>query len=67
MAAALPRAALIADEEGLHPSGLSLPLAVTVGAVTSAVQVAVLVVVAVLPQASIAVNVLVCERMHALD
>jgi hypothetical protein len=39
---------------------------VKTGAVRSAVQVTVLVVVAVLPQASIAVNVLVCDCKHPL-
>src|SRR5258705_355030 len=67
VAVALPSAASIAAAAGLHPSGASLPVAVIVGAVRSSVQVAVLDVVAVLPQISVAVNVLVCERIHPLD
>jgi membrane-bound lytic murein transglycosylase len=67
VAVALPNAASIAADVGLHPSGASLPVAVIVGAVTSAVHVAVRDVVAVLLQASVAVKVLVCEREHPLD
>ena len=52
--------------DGLHPSASAVPVAVIVGAVTSAVHVAVLDVVAVLPQASVAVNVLVCDLLHPL-
>src|SRR6266498_2006453 len=67
VAVALPSAASIAADVGLHPSGASLPVAVIVGAVISSVHVAVRDVVAVLVQASVAVNVLVCERIHPLD
>jgi len=67
VAVALPSAASIAAEVGLHASGALLPVAVIVGGVISSVQVAVLEVVAVLPQASDAVKVLVCERRHPLD
>jgi len=68
VAVALPNAATIAAEVGLHPRLplAGVPVAVIVGPVTSAVQVAVLEVVAVLPQASVAVNVRVCERKHPL-
>jgi len=60
-AVAEPSAALISDGTGLHPSVVVVPVAVIDGAVTSAVHVTVLDVVAVLPQTSIAVNVLVCD------
>jgi len=58
---ALPNAASIAAEVGLHPSAplAGVPVAVITGAVTSTVHVTVRDVVAVLPQASIAVKVLV--------
>jgi hypothetical protein len=52
--------------EGLQPRVKLFPVAVIVGAVRSAVHVAVLDVVDVLPQKSVAVNVLVCERKHPL-
>ena len=65
---ALPSAATIVAEVGLHPRVplAGVPVAVMVGPVTSAVHVAVLDVVAVLPQPSVAVNVLVCDRKHPL-
>jgi hypothetical protein len=68
VAVALPRAALIAAPDGLQPSVpfVGVPVAVIVGAVASTVQVAVLDAAAVLPQASIAVHVLVWEREHPL-
>ena len=64
VAVALPNAASIAADVGLHPRApfAGVPVAVIVGAVTSTVQVAVLDVVDTLPQASVAVNVLVCAR-----
>ena len=64
LAVAAPSAASIAAELGLHPRAplAGVPVAVIVGAVTSTVQVAVLDVVDILPQASVAVNVLVCTR-----
>jgi hypothetical protein len=61
VAVALPRAASIADDDGLHPSVNVVPVAVITGGVAAADQVIVLDVVAVLPQASVAVNVLVCD------
>jgi hypothetical protein len=64
VAVALPSAALIVADDGLHPKLKLLPVAVIVGDVTSAVHVAVRDTVAVLPQPSVAVNVLVCERKH---
>src|SRR6266496_4330751 len=68
VAVAEPRAASIAADVGLHPRAplAGVPVAVIVGAVTSTVHVAVREAVAVLPQASVAVNVLVCERLHPL-
>jgi hypothetical protein len=50
---------LISPADGLHPREVPVPLADIVGGVVSAVQVTVLEAVAVLPQPSIAVNVLV--------
>jgi len=61
VAVALPNAASMAAEVGLHPNAplAGVPVAVSVGAVISTVHVTILDVVAVLPQASVAVNVLV--------
>src|SRR6266496_1777637 len=61
VAVALPRAASIAADVGLHPRVNVVPVAVITGGVAAADQVIVLDVVAVLPQASVAVNVLVCD------
>ena len=60
-AVAVPRAALISEAVGLQPSVVVAPVIVIVGAFGAFVQVTVLVTVAVIPQASIAVNVLVCD------
>jgi hypothetical protein len=49
---------------GLHPRVTSLYEPVNTGGARSAVQVTVLVTVAVLPQASIAMNVLVCDEVQ---
>jgi hypothetical protein len=59
VAEAEPSAALRSPADGLHPSVVPVPFAVIVGGVVSAVHVTVREVVAVLPQASLAVNVLV--------
>ena len=69
VADAVPRAASIAAEDGLQARAplAGVPVAVIVGAVISSVHVAVRDVVDVLVQASVAVNVLVCERRHPLD
>ena len=66
VADAVPNAPAIAAADGLHAK---LPAVVTVivGGVRSLVHVTVDDAVAVLPQASVAVNVLVCERRHPLD
>ena len=68
MAVTEPNAASIADEDGLHPSPplAGVPVVVNDGGVISLVQVVVRDAVAVLPQASVAVHVLVCEREHPL-
>ena len=65
-AVAEPRPALISEAAGLHPRDVAVPFAVIVGGVTSLVHVTVLEVVAVLPQASTAVNVLVCDEEQLL-
>src|SRR5688572_1978064 len=64
VAVAVPKAASIAEAEGLQPRLRLFPEPVIVGTVMSAVHVAVLEVVDVLLHASLAVNVLVCERLH---
>jgi len=66
VAVALPSAPFIVAVDGLQPRANVLPFAVIVGPVTSAVHVAVREVVTVLLQASVAVNVLVCDRKHPL-
>jgi hypothetical protein len=64
VAVADPSAASIVPVFGLQPRASALPVAVIVGVDTSIVHVIVLDAVAVLPQASVAVNVLVCVAMH---
>src|SRR5678809_1463462 len=60
---AVPSAASMSADEGLHPRVSVVPTAVMTGAVTSSVQVMVLDTdSAVLAQASVAFHVLVCER-----
>ena len=59
VAVALPNAVSIAPAFGLHPNCTSSKLLVKLGGVISTVQVTVLTIVAELPQASVAVNVLV--------
>ena len=59
VAVAVPSAAPISFADGLQPSDVPVPPVVNTGGVTSAVQVTVRDAVAVLPQASLAVNVLV--------
>jgi hypothetical protein len=61
-----PSAPSIFAVGGLHPSASVLPVAVIVGAVISAVHVAVRESVTVLPHPSVAVHVLVCDRKHPL-
>src|SRR6187551_891422 len=62
VAVAEPRAASIAAAVGLQPSDVAVPVAVITGGTRSLVQLTVLEVVAVLPQPSTAVNILVCEE-----
>ena len=59
VAVALPSAASMAAEDGLHPRANVGPDALITGVVAVAAQVTVLEVVAVLPQPSVAVHVLV--------
>lgn len=68
VAVALPNAASIAAGVGLQPRAplAGVPVAVSVGGVTSSVHVAVRQAVDVLPHASVAVNVLFCERKQPL-
>ena len=61
VAVAEPSAAVISEAKGLQPSGTTTYDPVNVGGIRSLVQVTVLEVVAVLPQPSTAVNILVCE------
>ena len=59
VAEAVPSAALMSAVDGLQASVVVVPLVVITGGILSAVQVTVLDTVAVLPQASVALNVLV--------
>ena len=62
VAEAVPRAALISPADGLQPSVVAVPPVIVIQEdLLSAIHVTVLDAVEVLPQASIAVNVLVCE------
>jgi hypothetical protein len=61
VAVAEPSAALISEANGLQPRDVAVPVAVMVGGIRSLVQLTVLDVVALLPQPSIAVNILVRE------
>ena len=64
VAVAVPSAALISEADGLHPSVVTLLMIVMVGGLGAFVQVTVDEAVAVLPQASVAINVLVCDAEH---
>src|SRR5215203_634121 len=64
VAVAEPRAALISEAEGLQPSVGVAPVIIIVGGLGALVQVTVVEAVAVLPQASTAVKVLVCDAEH---
>ena len=61
VAVADPSAAVISAAEGLQPSVTKAGVIIMVGALGALSQVTVLVMVAVLPQPSTAVNILVCE------
>src|SRR5678809_1188036 len=64
VAVAEPKAALISEADGLQPSVATAPVIIIVGGLGALVQVTVVEAVAVLPQASMAVNVLVLEALH---
>jgi hypothetical protein len=64
VAVAEPSAALISEADGLQPRVGVLPVIIIVGGLGTLVHITVLVMVAVLPQASTAVNVLVREALH---
>ena len=66
VADAVPNALLILAADGLQPIFVAVPPASISGGVISNVHVTVLAIVAVLPQPSIAVNVLVCVLLHPL-
>src|SRR5688572_25761917 len=65
-ALAVSVAASRALTSSIQSRSTALPVLVNTGAVRSAVHVTVLDAVEVLPQKSLAVNVLVCERLHPL-
>ena len=67
VAVALPRAILIAEEVGLHPSEVLLYVPVNPGGLVSSVHVTILETVAVLPHASVAKNVLTCDLLQLPD
>src|SRR5258705_644088 len=64
VAVAEPRAALISEAEGLQPSVAVVPVIIIAGGLGALVHVTVVEAVAVLPQASMATNVLVLEAEH---
>ena len=66
VALAVPRAAIIAGDVGLHPNTIVGYDPVNVGGVTSTIHVTVREVVTVLPHPSLAVNVLTCDRPQLL-
>jgi hypothetical protein len=66
VAVAEPKAAVISEACGLQPRGTVVYDPVNVGGVISAVHVTVLVMVAVLPHSSLAINVLVCDALQLL-
>ena len=66
VAVAEPKAASISAAVELQPSDKEVPFAVIVGGVTSLIQFTVFDTVAVLPQASVAVNVLTWVLKHPL-
>ena len=64
VAVAEPRAAAISEAEGLQPSVVTAPVIIIAGGLGTLVHVTVVEAVAVLPQASLAVNVLVLDAEH---
>ena len=67
VAVAEPSAALISAAEGLQPSVATAPVIIITGGLGALVHVTVVEAVAVLPQASIAEYVLVCDLKHPLQ
>ena len=67
VADALPSAALIVAADGLQPNEVEVPPDVSAGGVKSILHVTVLDVLEVLPHASLAFHLLVCERVHSLE
>ena len=64
VAVAVPSAAFISEADGLQPRVATAPVIIIVGGLGTLVHVTVVEAVAVLPQASMAVNVLVLEALH---
>ena len=64
VAVAEPSAATISEADGLQPSVATAPVIIMVGGLGTLVHVTVVEAVAVLPQASMAINVLVLEALH---
>src|SRR6187402_679316 len=66
VAVAEPKAALISEAEGLQPRVTEAGVIIIVGGLGALSHVTVLVIVALLPQPSTAVNVLLCEEEQLL-
>src|SRR5678815_247935 len=66
VAVAVPSAPFISPADGLQPSVVVVPPVVNTGGVISEIHVTVRAAVELLPQASVAVNVLVCVRLQPL-
>jgi hypothetical protein len=66
VAVALPSAAVISEADGLQPRVTEAGVIIIAGGLGALNQVTVLVTVAVLPQASVAIKVLVCEEEQVL-
>ena len=64
VAVAEPSAATISEADGLQPSVATAPVIIMVGGLGTLAHVTVVEAVAVLPQASMATNVLVLEALH---
>jgi len=64
VAFAVPSAVSISVADGLHPKGTVVKLLVKTGACVSADHVTILDAVSVLPQPSVALNVIVCYLEH---
>src|SRR5204863_7553633 len=66
VAVAVPRAPFMSAVDGLHPSDRVVPPVTRDEVLTPELHLTVRDIVAVLPQASLAVKVLVCELLHPL-